>query len=55
MEAKIPKNGYAFVPKNGGDPILMLFLGDWDSVDNYREISQAEYEQILANQEKVDI
>lgn len=43
-EPKIPVNGYAFKPKTGGEPLLMLFLGDWDSIDNYEEISREEYE-----------
>lgn len=51
-EPKIPVNGYAFKPKTGGEPLLMLFLGDWDSIDNYEEISREEYEQILAEQKR---
>jgi hypothetical protein len=45
-----PKNLYAFKHKETGEVYLMLFLGDWDSLDNYEEISKAEYEEILKSQ-----
>lgn len=45
-----PKNGYAFKHKETGVPYLMLFLGYWDSLDNYEEITEEEYQKILDEQ-----
>jgi hypothetical protein len=45
-----PKNGYAFKHKETGAAYLMLFLGSWDSLDNYEEISEEEYQKILDEQ-----
>ena len=42
-----PIKGYAFMHKDGGEPILALHLGIWDSIDNYDEITEAEYEEIM--------
>ena len=42
-----PKIGYAFRHKETGNIYLMLFLGTGDSLDNYEEISKAEYEAII--------
>lgn len=50
VNAITPKNLYAFKHKETGKAYLMLFLGDWDSLDNYEEISKAEYEEILAEE-----
>ena len=42
-----PKEKYAFVRKGENTPILALYLGSHDSIDNYDEITQEEYEAIL--------
>ena len=49
-----PENGYAFKHKETGNPSFMLFLGTGDSRDNYEEISEAEYRQIMAEAEAKD-
>lgn len=41
-----PKIGYAFQRKETGNLSLKLFLGTGDSLDNYEEISKAEYDAI---------
>ena len=43
-----PKKGYAFKHKTTGNVSLMLFLGTGDSIDNYEEISEEEYQTILS-------
>lgn len=51
-----PKNGFAFKHKEGGDSLpLMLFLGTGDSIDNYDEITEEEYQKILDEQNKGDL
>lgn len=47
LKGKIPEHGYAFRHKETKRLSLMLFLGTGDSLDNYEEISKAEYEAIL--------
>ena len=42
-----PKNGYAFKHKQTGNVALAIFLGEWDSLDNYEEITAEEYQKIL--------
>lgn len=42
-----PKNGFAFKHKETGETSLMLFLGSWDSIENYEEINEEEYQAIL--------
>jgi hypothetical protein len=46
-----PKTGYAFRHKGTGNVYLALYLGDWDSLDNYEEITEAEYEEIRKSTE----
>lgn len=47
-----PKKGFAFVRKDGeGYPYLALTLGSDDSIENYREITDEEYQAILAAEE----
>ena len=41
-----PKHGYAFKHKETEALSFMLFLGTGDSLDNYEEVSKAEYEAI---------
>lgn len=48
-----PKNGYAFKHKETGAAYLMLFLGSWDSLDNYEEISEEEYLKISKEAEEM--
>lgn len=43
-----PASGYAFKQRTTGNVSLMLFLGTSDSIDNYEEISEDEYNKILA-------
>ena len=45
-----PKNGYAFRNKQNGNVALAIFLGEWDSIDNYEEITEEEYQKILDEQ-----
>lgn len=47
-----PKNGYAFRHKQTGNVALVVFLGEWDSIDNYDEISEEEYKITLEEQRK---
>ena len=47
-----PKNGYAFKHKQTGNVALAIFLGEWDSLDNYEEITEEEYRKIREDQEK---
>ena len=47
-----PKNGYAFKHKQTGNVALAIFLGEWDSLDNYEEITEEEYKIILEEQRK---
>ncbi len=47
-----PKNGYAFKHKTTGNVSLMLFLGTGDSIDNYEEITEEEYQKILDEQKQ---
>lgn len=49
-----PKNGYAFRHKKTGNVALAIFLGEWDSVDNYEEITEEEYQRILKEKEKAN-
>ena len=49
---KTPPQGYhAFKHKETGEPSLMLFLGAWDSIDNYEAITEEEYHAILKAKE----
>ena len=51
-----PKNGYGFKHKTTGDISLALSLGTSDSLDNYEEITQGEYQAVLDEQlKRVDI
>jgi hypothetical protein len=43
-----PKEKFAFLRKGETTPILALHLGEYDSIDNYDEITEAEYNEILA-------
>lgn len=43
-----PKAGYAFKHKQTGDLVHTLFLGTSDSLDNYEEITEEEYDRIQA-------
>lgn len=47
-----PKNGYAFRHKQTGEPAFAVFLGEWDSLDNYEEITEEEYKITLEEQRK---
>lgn len=47
-----PKNGYAFKHKQTGNVALAIFLGEWDSLDNYEEITEEEYRRLLKEKEK---
>lgn len=47
-----PKHGYAFKHRKTGKPSLMLFLGTGDSLYNYEEITEAEYNAILEAEAK---
>ena len=49
-----PKNGYAFKHKQTGNVALAIFLGEWDSIDNYEEIAEEEYQRILKEKEKAN-
>lgn len=49
-----PNTGYAFRHKVTGALALMLFIGNGDSIDNYEEITEAEYRRILAECERED-
>jgi hypothetical protein len=46
-----PKEKFAFLGKGETTPILALHLGEYDSIDNYDEITEAEYNEILARAE----
>lgn len=48
--AETPKNGYAFKHKTSGDISFVLFLGTGDSIDNYEEITEEEYEKLMTEQ-----
>lgn len=51
-----PQTGYAFVRKYGeGYPCLALTLGSDDSIENYREISKQEYEDVIAQKANEEI
>lgn len=50
-----PKNGYAFRHKQTGNVALAIFLGEWDSLDNYEEITEEEYQKILEEQERTSM
>ena len=55
-ELQTPIWGYAFMRNDGtGSPIFAMHLGIGDSLDNYHEITQAEYEAILAEQESKEM
>lgn len=55
-ELQTPKWGYAFMRNDGtGSPILAIHLGIGDSLDNYHEITKAEYDAILAEQESKEM
>lgn len=47
-----PRNGYAFKHKQTGNVALAIFLGEWDSRDNYEEITEEEYQKILDEQKR---
>lgn len=47
-----PKNGYAFRNKRTGEPAFAVSLGEWDSLDNYEEITEEEYRRLLKEKEK---
>lgn len=50
-----PKKGFAFVRKDGESyPCLALTLGSGDSIVNYQEITEEEYNEILARQENAE-
>ena len=50
---KTPPQGYhAFKHKETGEPSLMLFLGAWDSIDNYEAITEEEYHAIKAKEDE---
>ena len=49
-----PKNGYAFRHKQTGNVALAIFLGEWDSLGNYEEITEEEYQRILKEKEKAN-
>ena len=48
-----PKEKYAFVRKGENTPILVLYLGSYDSIDNYEEITEEEYNALLERDEEV--
>ena len=47
-----PKNGYAFRHKQTGEPAFAVSLGEWDSIENYEEITEEEYKRILKERNK---
>ena len=47
-----PKNGYAFKHKITGEPSFVLFIGTGDNIDNYVEITEEEYNQIMEEKSK---
>ena len=47
-----PKNGYAFRHRQTGNVALAIFLGKWDSIDNYEEITEEEYKEIMLEKER---
>ena len=49
-----PSTGYAFRHKDTGNIGLMLFLGTGDSLGNYEEITEEEYNRILAEKAEAD-
>ena len=54
-EPTTPKNGYGFKNKITGETSLMLFIGTGDSIDNYDEISEEEYNSILLSKEEIPV
>lgn len=50
-----PKNGYAFKHKTTGNASLMLFIGIGDSIDNYEEITEEEYQKIMDEQRQKEM
>ena len=46
-----PKYGYGFKHKETGALSRVLFLGTGDSLANYEEVSEAEYNAIMAAEE----
>ena len=48
-----PKEKFAFVRKGENIPILALYLGSHDSIDNYDEITEEEYNALLERNEEV--
>lgn len=53
-EAIYPKEGYRFKHKeHEGSYPLVLFLGEGVSLDDYDQITEAEYEVILAEQQNI--
>lgn len=58
-EAIYPKNGYRFKHKTReGSYPLVIFLGEGASIDDYEQITEAEYQAIKAEEmreEEIDI
>lgn len=51
-EAQFPENGYIFRHKINTDTFArVLYLADGESLDDWEEITEAEYEVIIAEQE----
>ena len=46
-----PKEKFAFLRKGETTPILAVHLGEHDTIDNYDEITESEYNEILARVE----
>ena len=55
-EAKYPKEGYRFKYKTcEGSYPLVLFLAEGESLDDYEQITEAEYEAIQTEQEAAEL
>lgn len=53
-EAKCPKKGYRFKHKENDDSYpLVLFLGEGESLDDYEQITEAEYQRIRAEEARI--
>lgn len=52
VEITTPKSGYGFKHLITGEPSLVLYLGTGDGIWNYQEVSEEEYNRLVAEQEK---
>ncbi len=51
IEGNIIKADEGTVLTNGENFATLVRLGDWDSPDNWREVTVAEYEAVMAERE----